>query len=129
MHSVSQEQGIYRALVLPVLDYASTAWNPHTQKHISWPALETIQNCGACWVCGSRYSCHSHTWPKSSSDCCQVLHWPSLSTHRMYLTSTIYFIVILYLLALSSYLQQDHPPSLYNVNSLQLTLIGFPFCQ
>ena len=49
----------FRALVLPVLDYASAVWNPHTLKSIS--ALEKIQNCGARWVCGSRYNCHSHT--------------------------------------------------------------------
>jgi len=34
----------FRALVLPVLDYASTVWNPHTQKNIF--ALVTIQNRG-----------------------------------------------------------------------------------
>ena len=79
----------FRALVLPILDYASTVWNPHTQKNIL--ALETIQNRGARWVCGSRYNCHSHTWSKSSSDCCSELHWPSLSTRRKYLTIvTIY---------------------------------------
>jgi len=49
----------FRALVLPVLDYASAVWNPHTHKNIS--TLEKIQNRGALWVCGSRYNCHSHT--------------------------------------------------------------------
>ena len=68
----------FRALVLPVLVYASAVWNPHTHKHIS--TLEKTQNRGARWVCGSRYNCNSHTWSKSSSDCCCELHWPSLST-------------------------------------------------
>ena len=54
----------FRALVLSVLDYASTMWNPHPQENIS--ALEKIQNCVARWVCGSRYNYHSHTWSKSS---------------------------------------------------------------
>ena len=74
----------FRALVLSVLDYASTVWNPHTQKNIS--ALEKIQNRRAHWVCGSRYNCHSHTWSKSSSECCHELHWSSLSTGQKYLT-------------------------------------------
>ena len=85
----SAKRKAFRALVLPVLDYASIVWNPHTQKNIS--ALEKIQNRGACWVCGSRYNCHSHTWSKSSSECCHELHWPSLSTRRKYFTIvTIY---------------------------------------
>ena len=50
----SAKRKAFRALVLPVLDYASSVWNPHTQKNIS--ALEKIQNHGACWVCGSRYN-------------------------------------------------------------------------
>jgi len=42
---------MFRALVLPAVDYANTMWNPHTLKNIF--TLETIQNHGACWVCGS----------------------------------------------------------------------------
>jgi len=79
----------FRALVLPVLDYASAVWNPHTHKHIF--TLEKIQHRGAHWVRGSRYNCHSHTWSKSSSECCCELHWLSLSTRCEYLTIvTIY---------------------------------------
>ena len=44
----SSKQKAFKALVLPVLDYACTVWNPHTQKNIL--ALEKIQNHGACWV-------------------------------------------------------------------------------
>ena len=40
----SAKRKAFRALVLPVLDYAITVWNPHTQKNIS--ALEKIQNRG-----------------------------------------------------------------------------------
>ena len=76
----------FRALVLPVIDYATTVWNPHTQKNII--ALEKIQNCGACWVCGSRFNPHTSTWSKSSRDCCHELHWPSLFTRQKYLSLT-----------------------------------------
>ena len=72
-----------------MLDYACTVWNPHIQKNIL--ALEKIQNCGAHWVCGSRFNPHTSTWLKSSSECCRELHWPSLSTRRKYLSiTTIY---------------------------------------
>ena len=85
----SSKQKAFKALVLPVLDYTCTVWSPHTQKSIL--ALEKIQNCGAHWVCGSRFNPHTSTWSKSSSDCCHELHWPSLSTRRKYLSiMTIY---------------------------------------
>ena len=54
----------FRALVLPVLDYTSIFWNPHTQKSVS--ALDKIQNRAACWVCGSRFNQISFKWSKSS---------------------------------------------------------------
>jgi len=79
----------FRALVLPVLDYASVAWNPHTQKNIS--ALEKIQNRGARWVCGSRFNPISFKWSKSSEVCREELHWPSLSTRREYLCLTVVY--------------------------------------
>ena len=37
----SSKHKAFRAFVLPVLDYASTVWSPHTQKNIL--ALEKIQ--------------------------------------------------------------------------------------
>ena len=85
----SSKQKAFKALVLTVLDYVCTVWNPHTQKNIL--ALEKIQNCGAHWVCGSRFNPHTSTWSKSSSDFWRELHWPSLSTRRKYLSiTTIY---------------------------------------
>ena len=41
----SSKQKAFKTLVLPVLDYECTVWNPHTQKNIL--ALEKIQNRGA----------------------------------------------------------------------------------
>ena len=82
----SSKHKTFRAFVLPVLDFASPVWNPHTQKNI-----EKIQNRGTRWICGSRFNPHTNTWSKSSSDCCHELRWPSLSNRRKYLyVTTIY---------------------------------------
>ena len=44
----------FRSLVIPILEYASQVWNPHTQKYIS--QLEAIQLCAAHWIYGSRFN-------------------------------------------------------------------------
>ena len=44
----------FHAFVLPILEYACQAWNPHTQKCIK--QLESIQCHSARWVCGARYN-------------------------------------------------------------------------
>ena len=87
-HAPSKHRA-FRALVTPILDYASVVWNPHTEKNTF--ALEKIQNHGARWICGSRFCPPTFKWSKSSEECCEELHWPSLSTRRKYLTlTTIY---------------------------------------
>ena len=50
----SSKNKAFRALVLPILDYASILWNPHTNKNVS--TLEKIQNRDTHWVCGSRFN-------------------------------------------------------------------------
>ena len=72
----------FRALVVPLLDYANTVWNPHSQNIF---ALEKLQNQGACWICGSRLCRHTFKWSKSSEECCSELFWPSLYTRQNYL--------------------------------------------
>lgn len=72
----------FRAFVLPILEYACQAWNPHTGKCIK--QLETIQCRGARWVCGARYNPSTFTWTPSSSQCCTILKWPSLSDRRKF---------------------------------------------
>ena len=73
------------------------------------------------WVCGSRYNCHSHTWSKSSSECCCELHWPSLSTRREYLTIvTIYDILYCHIsLPFSNYFSFSNSPTRSHSLSLQ----------
>jgi len=58
---VENTKPLFRALVLPVLDYVNVVWNSHTQKCVS--ALEKIQNCGVHWVCGSRFNPVTFKWP------------------------------------------------------------------
>lgn len=72
------------SLVIPILEYASQVWNPHTQKNIS--QLEAIQLCAACWICGSRFNHSNFKWSKSSSQCRSDLNWPKLSTCQNFLS-------------------------------------------
>ncbi len=72
----------FHVFVLPILEYACQAWNPHTQKCIK--QLESIQCRGARWVCGARYNPSNFTWSPSSSQCCASLKWPSLADRRKF---------------------------------------------
>ena len=95
----SSKHKAFRALVLPILDYASVVWNPHTHKNVS--TLEKVQNRGARWVCGSRFNPQTSKWSKSSVDCCRECHWPSLSTRRKYLCLTTLYDIFHQLISLS----------------------------
>ena len=70
--------------MLPILEYSSQVWNPHTQKNVK--KLEDVQLRAARWVCGSCYSQATHPWEKSSHQCCRELNWPALSVRREYLS-------------------------------------------
>ena len=86
------KQRAFKALVIPILDYASAVWNPHTQKNIS--ALEKIQNRGAHWVCGSRFCTRTFKWSKSTQDCNRELFWSSLVIRRNYLSVTTMYDIL-----------------------------------
>ena len=88
----ASKQKAFRALVIPVLDYASPVWNPHTNKNCI--TLERIQSRGARWICGSRFCHHTYRWSKSSEECCKELSWPSLSTRRKYLSLTMIYDIL-----------------------------------
>ena len=88
----ASKQKAFRAFVIPVLDYASSVWNPHTNKNSI--ALERIQNRGARWICGSRFCPCIYRWSKSSKECCTELFWPSLSTRRKYLSLTMIYDIL-----------------------------------
>ena len=73
-----------RSLVIPILEYASQVWNPHTQKNIM--RLENVQFHAAHWVAGSRFNSYTLKWSKPSLECRSHLHWPELSIRRQYLS-------------------------------------------
>ena len=51
LHTCSKElkELSYKQFVLPVLDYASSVWDPYHQNQIN--KLEMIQHRAACYVC------------------------------------------------------------------------------
>ena len=72
------KQRAFKALVIPILDYASAVWNPHTQKNIS--ALEKIQNRGARWVVGADFALARLSGPNPPKNVIESFsghHWSS----------------------------------------------------
>ena len=68
----------------PLLEYACQVWNPHTARDKS--VLEAVQRRAAKWACGSRWDPSSRRWNKSSGECLDTLHWPTLTQRRNYLS-------------------------------------------
>ena len=68
------KENSYKTLVRPILEYASTVWDPHTEDNIQ--NLETIQRRAARWV--------SHRFRQTSSveDMLTDLKWPTLQQRR-----------------------------------------------
>ena len=64
---------LYKALVLPKLDYCSSVWDPHTITLSD--RLESVQRFAA-KLCTKR-------WSASSSDLFSSLNWPQLHTCRL----------------------------------------------
>ena len=72
--SVSIKQQAYFTLVRPLVEYASTVWDPHTQRNIQ--KLEMIQRRAA------RYVTNRHRNRSSVSDMLHGLNWRSLQDRR-----------------------------------------------
>jgi len=64
----------YKALVRPVVEYASSVWDPHTNRDIS--KIEKIQRRAA------RFVLNRHRNTSSVSDMLEQLQWPSLQDRR-----------------------------------------------
>ena len=64
----------YKAYVRPILEYASSVWDPHTDANIV--KLEAVQRRAA------RFVLQQYHNSSSPSAMLQELHWPSLQTRR-----------------------------------------------
>ena len=65
---------LYKAIVLPHLEYFSCVWDPPFTKYIT--ALERVQSFAARVV--------TNTWPLESAPLVESLQWPSLSQRRYF---------------------------------------------
>ena len=136
--SASVKATAYRAVVRPILEYASPAWCLHTKKDVT--NLEAIQRHAARWVCGSRWDTINHNWSRSSDSCLQELHWPTLHTRRSYFSTSLTHDILHNRVAIpfSKYFQfsttvtRSHPMSLFipssTINSRRFSFfINSPF--
>lgn len=64
-YTKDSEYKSFLAFILPILEYACQAWDPHTQKCIK--QLESIQYRDAKWICGTQHNSLNFTWTLSSS--------------------------------------------------------------
>ena len=90
--SMLSKKRVFRALILPILEYAIPSWSAYTKRNIN--RIELVQSKGARWVCGSKYVPSLHTWSVSSAKCCDQLHWCPLSVRRQYLGLLFLFKII-----------------------------------
>ena len=77
----------YKAIVRPILEYASSVWYLHNTKEVS--QLELVKRRATCRVCGSRWNSVSHNWTKLSDTCLQELNWLPLQTRRSFFSISL----------------------------------------
>ena len=78
--SISIKSIAYKCIVRPVLEYACPVWHLYSNTNVN--LLESIQCRAACWASNSRWNPLSYCWSKSSDDCMQELHWPTIKQHH-----------------------------------------------
>jgi len=70
--SPSCKAQLYKSLVLPILDYCSSLWDPNNAIHVN--KLESVQKLAARFVTGR--------WHDNYDSLLSLLNWPELSTRR-----------------------------------------------
>ena len=96
------KQLAYRQLVLPLMDYCATIWDPYHQGDIK--RLEMVQRRAARFVLNRPWN---HTGNESVNEMLSVLKWPLLQARRKYLRLVLLFNVVNHLL----YIPDQYLPS------------------
>ena len=90
----------YKARIQPVLEYASTVWDPPSQKDVT--KLEAVQRRAA------RFVLNRHHQTSSVNQMLNILKWPSLQQRRRHARLTILY-KILYREVNVSFSDKIHP--------------------
>ena len=83
LHQLTLWITIFEALVRPILDYASSIWDPHTIASIN--KIEAVQRRAARWVV------NRHRQTTSVNEMLDQLNWPPLSHRRRKARLTTFF--------------------------------------
>ena len=67
----SVKTAVYRCIVRPLLEYASSVWYLYSPGDIK--KLEAVQRRAARWVCGSRWNATRQCWSRTSDSCLDQL--------------------------------------------------------
>ena len=80
--SISIKSIANKCIVWPVLEYACPVWHLYSNTNVN--LLESIQCRAVHWASNSRWNLLSYCCSKSSDDCMQELHWPTIKQRHKY---------------------------------------------